>query len=198
MTREASLITVALAVLSASSPFGLGREVPSTMTITTSPYDCGTLAIYALTRAENRQVSLADIARALPAQRAQGYSMKELKNAAAEFDCPLRGVLLRADWKLDRPAIVFLNEQGHGHFVVIRPVGESAKLVQVLELRETPYILDMSDLRASPSWTGLALIPERPNWPAWIAAGVAALSAGALAWMFIAKRFRKQFARPKP
>ena len=52
----------------------------------------------------------------------------------------------------------------HGHFLVIRPVGHTGKLVQIVDSLQSPEVIDKSVLLASPEWTGLALVPGRISW----------------------------------
>ncbi len=76
---------------------------------------------------------------------------------------------------IDRPMLVFLNRGEHGHFLVLRPVGTTGKLVQVVDSVNPPAVIDKTALFAAKSWTGLALIPDEPrSWvlPARIAAAV--------------------------
>jgi hypothetical protein len=100
------------------------------------------------------------------------------REAARGWGLPLRGVRLDlASERLRSPALVHLAEPVHGHFVVIRPVGRSGTLVQVLDPNRAPYVMERSELVKLPGWTGLALVPERPvEWTR--VAGVALLVAG--------------------
>ena len=86
-------------------------------------------------------------------------------------------MLARGDRAPDRPAIAFLERDGHGHYAVVRPVGHSGKLVQIIDAAEgDPIVMDATDLYALRQWTGLALVPRRPNWPFRVAAGAAAIA----------------------
>ena len=74
---------------------------------------------------------------------------------------------------IDRPMLVFLKRGSHGHFVVIRPIGHTGKLVQVIDSARGTEVVDKSDLINSPDWTGLALIPVRTDWQYNLALGLA-------------------------
>ncbi len=136
------------------------RDAPS------ASYDCGTLTLYVLLRLEGRGSDLRDIESCLPPPSPRGFSMKELRDAARPLGLSLAGVRLPGRRRLDRPALVFARRGPHGHYCVVRPVGHTGRLVQVIDALRDPEVLDMSDLAKSPEWTGLALIPSRPNWPA--------------------------------
>ncbi len=161
--------------------------------------DCGTLAVAALLHVEGRQADLARVAAGLPTPRpAEGYSLGELRDASRRSGLDLRGVrFLDRDRRPDRPALVHLRRGDHGHYVVIRPVGHTARLVQILDPPREPRVIDYATLSRSPEWTGFGLIPSRPPWAA--RAGIAvALTAGgaALAWRRGARHSRLHPARP--
>ena len=122
-------------------------------------FDCGTLALYNLLRLEGRSADLAALDSLLPPMPPAGYSMKELCNAARACGLDLSGFLLKdPSRELDRPMIAFLKP---GHYVVVRPVGQSGKLVQVLNGVEDSTVLDKQAVFESPAWTGLVLVPRR-------------------------------------
>lgn len=125
-------------------------------------YDCGTLALYHLLRMEGRPADLTAIGSHLPAMPPAGYSMLELKDAARACGLRLSGIRLKDPAReLDRPVIAFLKR---GHYVVVRPVGHTGKLVQVLNGIEPTRIIDKDVLFASSEWTGLVLAPGRTGW----------------------------------
>jgi hypothetical protein len=104
-------------------------------------------------------------------------SMWELITMGKSLGIELVGVDLQNGRGLDRPTICYLKQGQHGHFVVIRPVGRSGTLVQVLDPNLAPYVMERSELVKLPGWTGLALVPERlVGW--WRVAGVALLVGG--------------------
>lgn len=151
-------------------------------------YDCGTRSLYAILRLEGRSCDLTALSASLPSPAPlDGYSLLQLREAARRCGLDSMGVALkRSESACDRPILAYVKRNGHGHFLVVRPVGHTGRLVQVIDGYRPPEVLDAADLYASPEWTGLALIPTRPNWPAWIAATVAAAGVLALAatWPF--------------
>lgn len=138
-----------------------------------SSYGCGVLALYYLLRLEDRPVNLRHVDANLPIRGDHGHSLGDLRNAARRCGLELTGVYLRKSNILDRPAMVFLKSGDHGHFVVVRPVGNKGKMVQILDSISEPEVLDASDLYNTPEWTGLALIPARPNWTLRVGIGLA-------------------------
>ena len=62
------------------------------------------------------------------------------------------------------------------YFLVIRPIGHTGKLVQVIDSDQPTRVMDKADLIASDQWTGLVLVPRRMNWPAVAALGLLALT----------------------
>jgi hypothetical protein len=138
--------------------------------------DCGPSALYNLSRLVGQPLGLDEIRSHLPMSRSGNFSMEELSRSALACGLRLRGVLLAKgeERAIDRPMLVFLNRGEHGHFLVVRPVGTSGKLVQVVDSANPPTVMDKSTLLAAKSWTGLALIRDdsRP-WvgPARIAGG---------------------------
>ncbi len=88
--------------------------------------------------------------------------MKELRDAARACGLNLDGIELRPSEKSPRDAsIAWLRQGPHGHFVVVRPVGHTGKLVQVIDLSERIEIVDASQLYSSSAWTGLVLMKRR-------------------------------------
>lgn len=88
--------------------------------------DCGTIALHTLLTLEGREIPVDTLRARLPALSAKGYSMAELRDVAQACGLTLTGVKLpTGDHAPDRPALVFLRRDDHGHFLVIRPVGHS-------------------------------------------------------------------------
>ncbi len=99
-----------------------------------SGLDCGVNSLFILLQLQGRPVSLARLEAVLPAQHPQGRSMAELSEAARSFGVRLRGVRLETRGSLrGRPAIVYLMDNAGGHFAVLRPVGTTGTMVQVLD-----------------------------------------------------------------
>lgn len=139
--------------------------------------DCGTLALYSLLHIEGRPIDLRTLANRLSSPGQDGHSMKALRDTARMSGLELRGVQLKKDPRaIDRPMLVYLKEGGHGHYIVIRPVGHTGTLVQIIDSNRPLEIMDKVDLVASPIWTGLALVPRRANWPARLFGGFFAVT----------------------
>lgn len=127
-------------------------------------YDCGTLALHSLLKLEDHPVRVIDLERRMPSLPPCGYSMAQLRDVARAYKLSLFGVRLSLpETPLDRPAIVYLDRGNHGHFLLIRPVGHTGRLVQTIDVTGNPSVIDVSDLVSSRDWTGLALIPTRPR-----------------------------------
>ena len=164
-----------------------GDEVaPAPPTAREADQDCGVRSLCLLLGLEGRTFEPKEVVRSLPKRDPAGYSMKQLRDEAARRGVPLRGVKLRPGQRPAGPSIVFLGDGGHGHYVVVRPIGHTGKLVQVLDPNDAPIVLDAELLDRLPRWTGLALVPDPPRWPlrigaALVAAGVPGL--GANLWL---------------
>ena len=154
-------------------------------------FDCGTLSLYILLRLEGKTTDLGQITSHLPPVPASGYSMKELRDAAHEAGLDLTGVKLKNVGRLDDgPSILYLNKEGHGHFVVIRPVGHTGNMIQMFDSARYPTLLEIDTLRNSQEWTGLALIkPARSRFVLYFATAVLTCLM-ALRFLLIMKRKR--------
>lgn len=164
-------------------------------------FDCGALALHTLLSLEGRETSLQTIREHLPPPHPEGYSLAELKDAAKSCGLALVGVKLnRSDHAPDRSALVLTQLEEHGHFLVVRPVGHSGKLIQVIDPIGDPIVMDAADLYASRQWTGLALIPHRPNWPLRFAISSTVVSGLAFVWLLAGGRIwiAKEAQRPAP
>lgn len=132
-------------------------EEPSDLSL--DVYDCGTLSLYMLLSIEGRPTDLKVIESSLPAPHPKGYSMKDLREGARLCGLSLRGVEFgKSVTGLDRPMVVLLRRKDHGHYVVIRPVGHSGKLIQILDSNKAPAIIDADILSNSSEWSGLVLL----------------------------------------
>lgn len=162
--------------------------------------DCGVIALYLLLGLEDRPRPLGSITSILPPSTPSGYSMEELREASSAFGLRLAGRRFDGSHAMDRPWIVHLKRSGHGHFLVVRPVGHSGKLVQVIDPPSLPEVVDVDALLARSDWTGLGLTPERLPWAvllSWLAVLIATLPLLAkLARRFAGRRRIPDFARP--
>ena len=126
--------------------------------------DCGVNALYVLLHLEEMPVSIERLVSALPAPNPEGYSMAELAATARSFGLPLEGVrFAKEDSRPDRPMIVFLKDARGGHFAVLRPVGTTGTMVQVIDPPYPSWITDYDRLLTAGMWTDRVLLP-RPPW----------------------------------
>lgn len=125
--------------------------------------DCGTRALFVLMTLEQGEADLAAIEAALGPERPGGFSMAELREAAGRLGLSLQGVQFRAgDPPLDRPAIAFFDGDGPGHHAVLRPVGTTGTMVQVIDPPYPSRIVDYARLYEDTPWTGRLLVPAAP------------------------------------
>lgn len=125
--------------------------------------DCGVNALFLLLQFEGRPVTWDRLEAALPARHPDGYSMAELADAATSLGLGLEGVrFVQGDRALDRPAIAFIKDSRGGHFLVLRPVGTTGTMVQVIDPPHVPQIMDYERLFESRAWTGRILLPREP------------------------------------
>ena len=140
-------------------------EAEGSLTPAPVEVDCGLASLYLLLQLRGYAVDLSALRAHLPPRPAAGYSMMELRDAAGRLGLPLVGVHLQSgDSVPDTPLLAFLNRGGHGHFLVIHPVGHTGRMVQVFDGFQGPVVMDWADLYKSPEWTGLALVPHRTVW----------------------------------
>lgn len=126
-------------------------------------FDCGVNALFILLQLEGRPVDLDRVESALPRRHPDGYSMEELLAAGRSMGLSLEGVrFAKGDAALDRPAIAFVKDARGGHFTVLRPVGTTGTMVQVIDPPHVPWITDYDRLFESRTWTGRILIPRDP------------------------------------
>lgn len=119
--------------------------------------------------------------------------MKDLRDAARACGLKLIGVHLEKNSDaIDRSMLVFSRRGTHGHFVVIRPVGHTGKLVQVIDSARGSELVDKADLVTSPDWTGLALIPSQRGWPHNFARGFGVVTS---LWIALALVYRHRARR---
>jgi len=123
--------------------------------------DCGVMALYNLLNVSGRSASLEDVLAASPASGGDGRSMLELKRTASRLGLELVGRLVE-----DRrtaptsPWIAYIDDEQHGHYLVVRPVGHTGRLIQVLDGLAPPRVVDAADYFSRPGWTGLVLVPR--------------------------------------
>src|SRR5579883_1705443 len=146
--HEGPILTLCLLLASAravcADTAGPGQE---------SKLDCGVNALFILLRLEGRPITLDRLYTVLPPRHGDGYSMAELAAAARSLGLRLGGVrFFRGDQALDRPASAFIKDARGGHFMVLRPVGTTGTMVQVIDPPSAPLMTDYDRLLASRPW----------------------------------------------
>lgn len=125
--------------------------------------DCGVNALYVLLVLEGHNATLEQLTTALPARHPEGYSMAELAKASSTFGLELEGIrFAKGDKPPLRPIIAFLKDVRGGHFAVLRPVGTTGTMVQVLDPPNAPWIGDYTQVMTAKPWTGRVLTPRAP------------------------------------
>lgn len=149
----------------------------------TTKLDCGVNALFVLLRLEGIPVTIDRLESSLPPRHRDGYSMEELSTAAWSLGLYLEGVRFAAgDKSLSRPAIAFLKDGKGGHFVVLRPVGTTGTIVQIIDPPNAPWLVDYDRVMRAKPWTGRILIPRAP-WLSRIALPILLATAGVIALM---------------
>jgi Peptidase C39 family len=129
----------------------------------TTRLDCGVHALYILLHLEGRPVAFDRLKSALPPWHPDGYSMAELSRVSRSLGLDLEGVrFAKGDKALVRPAIAFIKDVKGGHFMVLRPLGTTGTMVQVIDPPNVPWITDYERLLVSRPWTGRILLPRDP------------------------------------
>jgi ABC-type bacteriocin/lantibiotic exporter with double-glycine peptidase domain len=132
----------------------------------TTTLDCGVNSLFVLHQLEGRAVTLDHLNSVLPPSRREGYSMAELSAASRSLGLEMEGIqFTKGDKALSRPAIAFLKDARGGHFAVLRPVGTTGKMVQVIDPPHAPWIADYDRVFSARPWTGRLLYP-RASWSA--------------------------------
>jgi len=151
---------LALGVVLALVPTACAR---STRPESKTDLDCGVNALFVLLQIEGCPVALDRLESALPPRHTDGYSMTELASAARSLGLSLEGVrFVKGDSALDRAGIAFVKDAKGGHFLVLRPVGTTGTMVQVIDPPHVPVITDYDRLFTSRAWTGRILQPRDP------------------------------------
>lgn len=129
----------------------------------TTTLDCGVNALYLLLQLEGRPVTFDRLESMLPPRHPDGYSMAELSGASRSLGLSLEGVrFAKGDKPLTRPAIAFFKDAKGGHFMVLRPVGTTGTMVQVIDPPNVPLIADYDWVFESRPWMGRILVPGSP------------------------------------
>ncbi len=129
----------------------------------TTKLDCGDNALFIVLHLEGHPVTLDRLLAALPPRHPDGYSMAELAAVGRSLGLGLEGVrFAKGDKALDRAAIAFIQDARGGHYAVLRPLGTSGTMVQVIDPPQVPWITDYDQVLESRPWTGRLLLPRDP------------------------------------
>ena len=159
------------------------------------PTDCGSLALYHLLRLEGRPIDLDRLTAALPSPGAEGLSFLDLRDAAGHLGMPLDAVVLTKQRSaIAAPVLAFIKVEHEGHFLVVRPIGHTGNLVQIIDGERTPIVVEAARLYSSTGWTGLALIPRRNNYFIITALAISLVCFIAIAFRVWARRRTRQSA----
>lgn len=134
-----------------------------------SAFDCGSNALFLLLHYKGMNQNIHQVLAALPARNKRGFSMAEISNASAKLGLPLSGELISASqMPPNMPVIAYFRKSENGHFAVLRPVGTTGTMVQLIDPPFAPQIVDYKQLSQSPQWNGKLLVP-RDSWklPVW-------------------------------
>ncbi len=156
--------------------------------------DCGVNALFVLLQVEGHGVTLDRIESVLPPRHPDGYSMAELSAAAGSFGVHLDGIrFAKADKALTRSAIAFLKDGKGGHFAVLRPVGTTGTMVQVIDPPSAPWIADYDRVFSAKPWTGRILVAR----DAWIVRNAMLLLTAVAGFILLAAAFRHRLRLPR-
>lgn len=152
--------------------------------------DCGSMALYNLLNLTGHQTSIEEVLAALPQAGGDGRSLLELKQTASRLGLEIEGRLIE-DRRIapTAPWIAFIDKQEHGHFLVVRPIGHTGRLIQILDGLAPPAVLDAADFFSGPEWTGMVLIPKSRGWSGWMIFASVSAAAG----MLVVSRFIRLF-----
>ncbi|WP_165071196.1 cysteine peptidase family C39 domain-containing protein [Paludisphaera rhizosphaerae] len=136
-------------------------------------WGCGAQSLYQLFKCVAINISPEQILPLLPPANPQGHSLGDLQRVAKQLGLTLEALDYPIkSFRVESPIIMFFRIGSEGHFVVVRPVGHTGKLVQVLDGDRSPTVINCDDLTRLSSWTGLALVPQSNNISFWgLAAG---------------------------
>ena len=186
-----SLLNAGLLVLAGFATF-VNSDPADDAPTDSSTLDCGTIALYGYLRSEGVTLSLADLTARLPVPRKSGHSLLELLQVARDLGVNARGVR----WtdvgpRPDRPFLAYLRSERHGHFFVVRPVGHTGTLVQILDPNQPPDVIDSVAMTSDPRWTGIGLYVQ-PRLVPWSSMAFGAVGVGAIVAAVIEGRRRSR------
>ena len=165
MKKRAAAVALTICLIGRASVGSLAKAPASDGNrVSVREMTCGGLALLIMAKLEGVPARPRAILSALPEAHHDGHSMREIQDAARARGLNLAGVRVPTGAQIDRPLLVYLQQENHGHYVIVRPVGRTGKLVQLIDATRGCSIVDLDRLYASSEWTGKALAPYRSTW----------------------------------
>jgi len=156
---------------------------------------CGAMCILVLARLQESTVDLPAIQAELGPPSFAGHSIKQMASALEALGMPCSAVsVLPSDWPIQGMGIFHTQNGERGHYVVVRPVGHSGQLAQVLDPTGSVLVEDYEALAQAPGWTGSCLLIHSPR----TKHGLTAVTTVATACGFLAiRRLARRYVRSK-
>jgi ABC-type bacteriocin/lantibiotic exporter with double-glycine peptidase domain len=135
-------------------------EIEHDITSESHDTDCGIRALFLMLQTQKLDISIDELRSQLPKPSSQGYSIGEMRKASRQLGLSLIAEQIELPkQKMNQPAIVYLQRPNEGHFIFIRPVGETGRMIQVLEYPFAPKVMDLDYFVTHSGWKGIALFP---------------------------------------
>ena len=164
------LLLIAMAMLD------LDDEITNVAQPSSDEKQCGVNALYIVAKLYDIPCDLESLSTQFPPGNPEGYSMQDVQTAASKIGIRLEGVKCNKEaFPQNKIAIVRVTHEQSGHFIVVRPIGTTGKMVQVLDPLAEPYVIDVERLTNSEGWTGHLLV-YNPLSPYWMLAGLCAFA----------------------
>ncbi len=154
-----SVVWLVLCLGNVSTPGGAGVPPQSAQLAEDS---CGPVSLYLFLRLNGLKVSYDDVVAGFGSHHKIGATLADMKQAAGNCGLAVECVRVRALPDVRRSIIAYLNpgdRTNAGHYIVVRPIGETGTMVQVISPPSMPRARDRSDLCADPAWTGIVIVP---------------------------------------
>ncbi len=130
-----------------------------TPTIESKKDTCAFISLFHLLSSQKKEkINASELLEKFPLPSVRGHSMRDIIEVARS-----EGVSLTGSWidptqfSIKEPAILFLEEDKHGHFITVLPVGNTGMYVQIIDGYKFPKTVHVKSIRSLPGWTGKAL-----------------------------------------
>jgi hypothetical protein len=138
--------------------------MPARARTETDRVTCAVEALYLYLQTVSREVPLRKLASEFSPPNRGGHSMYEIARVARRHGVGLTGIALKGRSRtLREPMIAYLKRSDHSHFVVLRPIGTSGELVQVLDPSGGIRSVDYDAFQKIAGWTGMVLVRTKPS-----------------------------------